>query len=105
VITEFSVEQLSSLINDEQGIFIAINDDKVVAYVMAGSWQYWSQWPLFQYMIEELHNLEYLGQKLTVDNSYQYGPVCIDKSLRESGLLEGIFDFAREHMAKNILFW
>jgi len=47
-----------------------------------------------------LHNLEYLGQTLSVDNSYQYGPICIDKSVRGRGVLEKIFDFAREHMSK-----
>jgi len=38
--------------------------------------------------------------QLTTDNSYQYGPVCIDKSIRGSGALEIMFDFSREHMAK-----
>jgi len=47
-----------------------------------------------------LPNLEYLGQKLSIDNSYQYGSVCIDKSVRGSGVLEEIFDFAREGMSK-----
>ena len=100
VTTAFSPEQLTSLINDESGLFIAIKDEKVVAYVMSASWQFWSRWPMFEHMIKDLHNLEYLGQKLSVDNSYQYGPVCIDKNLRGSGVLEGIFDFAREQMSK-----
>jgi hypothetical protein len=47
-----------------------------------------------------LYALEYLGQKLSVENSYQYGPVCVDKEYRGSGVLEKIFDFARENMAK-----
>ncbi len=67
---------------------------------MAASWQFWSIWPMFEYMIKDLHNLEYLGQTLSVENSYQYGPVCIDKSIRGSGALENIFDFARQHMSK-----
>ena len=61
---------------------------KVVAYVMAASWKFWSIWAMFEYMIKDLHNLEYLGQKL-----------CI-KSVRGSGVLEKIFDFSREHMSK-----
>ena len=51
-------------------------------------------------MVKGLPDLEYLGEKLSVDNSYQYGPVCIDKSVRGSGLLEEIFDFSREQMSK-----
>ena len=100
VTTAFTKEQLTKLIQEEQGLFIAKKDNKVVAYVMAASWQFWSAWPMFAYMIEHLGELEYLGQKLSVDNSYQYGPICIDKSVRGIGVLEQIFDFAREKMSK-----
>ncbi|MDA3947358.1 MAG: GNAT family acetyltransferase [Helicobacteraceae bacterium] len=100
VTTAFTKEQLTTLINEESGLFIARDDEKVVAYVMAASWHFWSSWPMFAHMIIGLGDLEYLGQRLSVENSYQYGPVCIDKSVRGSGLLEEIFDFSREHMAK-----
>jgi len=100
VTTSFTKEQLSSLISQEQGLFIALEDDEVVGYVMSASWEFWSIWPMFAYMIQDLDNLEYLGQKLSVKNSYQYGPVCIDKKYRGSGLLEELFDFSRVEMAK-----
>lgn len=100
VTTAFTKEQLTQIINEEQGLFIAVKDDEVVAYVMAASWQFWSVWPMFAHMIKDLPNLEYMGQTLSVDNSYQYGPVCVDKSVRGSGVLEVIFDFAREQMAQ-----
>ncbi len=51
-------------------------------------------------MIEELPKLEYLGQTLRIGNSYQYGPICIDKRVRGSGLLEQLFDFALESMSQ-----
>lgn len=100
VTTAFTKEELTQLITQEKGLFIAKEGDEVLAYVMAGSWQFWSQWAMFEFMISDLKNLEYLGQILTIDNSYQYGPVCIDKTLRGSGMLEEIFEFAREEMAK-----
>lgn len=100
VTTPFTKEQLTELIEKEQGLFIAVKDDEVVAYVMAASWDFWSRWPMFAFMIEHLGELEYKGEKLTVENSYQYGPICIDKSVRGSGVLEAIFDFAREAMSK-----
>lgn len=100
VTTPFTSDELKALIEKEQGLFIAKDRDNVVAYVMAASWQFWSVWPMFAYMIENMSEDEYLGQKLTVDNSYQYGPICIDKAYRGTGLLEDIFDFARNHMAK-----
>jgi len=100
VTTAFTHDQLQALIEEEQGLFIARKDGEVVAYVMAASWQFWSRWPMFAYMIEHLGELTYKGQKLSVENSYQYGPICIDKSVRGSGVLEQIFEFAREQMAK-----
>ena len=100
VTTPFTKDELAELITQEQGLFIALKDDEVVAYVMAASWGFWSKWPMFAFMVEHLGELEYLGQKLSVENSYQYGPICIDKSVRGSGVLEDIFDFAREAMSK-----
>jgi hypothetical protein len=100
VTTAFTKDQLSDIINQEQGIFIARNKNEVFGYVMSASWQYWSQWPMFKFMISELKNLTYLDKTITIDNSYQYGPVCIDKSKRGSGLLEELFDFSLESMSK-----
>ena len=100
ITTAFTKEQLTKLISEEQGLFIAIKDEKVVAYVMSASWQFWSMWPMFVFMIKDLSNLKYLGQTLSVENSYQYGPVCVDKSIRGSGILEILFDFARAEMSK-----
>ena len=100
VTTAFTEQQLTDLINKEQGLFIAKEGDKVMAYAMSASWKYWSIWPIFAHMVKDLPNLTYLGQTLSADNCYQYGPVCIDKSLRGSGMLEDIFEFARIEMAK-----
>ena len=100
VTTAFTKEQLTDLINEEKGLFIGTKDGQVVAYVMSASWQYWSIWPMFAHMINDLPNLKYLGRILSVDNSYQYGPVCIDKAVRGTGVLEEIFDFSREEMSK-----
>ena len=100
VTTPFTQEELTELITKEAGLFIALDGEELVAYVMAASWQFWSRWPMFAHMIKELHNLTYLSQTLSVKNSYQYGPICIDKSVRGSGVLEEIFDFAREKMSK-----
>ena len=100
VTTAFTAEQLTELIEQESGLFIAVEGDNVLAYVMAASWQFWSRWPMFAHMIKDLSNLTYLGQTLSVENSYQYGPICIDKSVRGSSVLKEIFDFSREEMSK-----
>lgn len=100
VTTPFTKEQLENLINEEQGLFVAKHNGKVVAYAMAASWEYWSIWPLFSYMINDLSNLQYLGQVLTAENSFQYGPICIDKTIRGSGVLEQLFAVMKEKMSQ-----
>lgn len=100
VTTLFSHEQLMQLIEKENGLSIACDGDRVVAYVMAASWHYWSAWPFFQHMIELLPTTYYMGQPLTVENSYQYGPVCIHKEYRGKTVLPELFEFSRQQMAQ-----
>ncbi|MEW9096311.1 MAG: GNAT family acetyltransferase [Clostridiaceae bacterium] len=100
VTTLFTEEQFKELIQKENGLAIACDDDKVVAYAMAASWKYWSAWPLFQHMIKDLPNTKYLGQILSTENSYQYGPVCIHNDYRGSEVLLNLFEFSRIQMNK-----
>ncbi|MBA1419900.1 MAG: GNAT family acetyltransferase [Epsilonproteobacteria bacterium] len=100
VTTAFAKEELTQLIEQEQGLFIAKEGDDVLAYIMSASWEFWSKWAMFAYMIDELPKLEYKGMKLSTDNSYQYGPICIDKRVRGTEVLDKIFHFALKHMSK-----
>ena len=98
VTTAFSEKQLLELIEKESGLFVATKESSIVAYAMAASWDFWSRWPMFAHMIKDLPNLEYKGYSLSVDNSYQYGPVCIEKTVRGEGVFEGIFSYVLEEM-------
>jgi len=100
VTTAFTAKELSTLITQEQGLFVAEEDDKVLAYVMAASWEFWSKWEMFKHMIDDLPNLTYNGVQLGTENTYQYGPICIDKSVRGTEVLPSIFNFALQHMSK-----
>lgn len=100
VTTLFTEEQFKELILKENGLAIACDGDKIVAYAMAASWEYWSSWPLFQHMIRDLPSTEYMGQVLSTENSYQYGPICIHKDYRGSKVLPNLFEFSRKEMNK-----
>jgi hypothetical protein len=100
VTTLFTQAQLTALIEDERGLFVARQNGALAAYAMAASWGYWSPWPMFAHMIKELPELTFLGRRLSTENSCQYGPVCVDKTARGSGVLERLFDFSRAEMAK-----
>lgn len=99
VTTAFSREQLLELIQGEQGIFVAIEEGRVVAYLMAASWAYWSQWPVQAHMMATIERYHLNGIPITTENSYQYGPICIDGPHRGTGLLEDLFFFALHAMA------
>ena len=42
-------------------------------------------------MVSLFGQLEFQGTRITVDNSFQYGPVCIDQTLRGSGAFPQLF--------------
>lgn len=100
VTTNFTEEQLRVLIEEERGVTIAKDGDRVTAYALAASWQFWSQWPLFAYMIERLPENIYHGRTLSTSNSYQYGPICVDGAYRGSGVFEGVFSASLNSMAE-----
>ncbi len=99
VTTPFTYNQLKELILNERGLFIAEENSEIAAYTMSASWEYWAEWPMFKFMLQELPKLTYRDMRLTTKNSYQYGPICIDKAYRGTGLLESLFDFSRQQMA------
>ena len=94
VTTPFSVEQLTYVINN-QGLFIAKVNNKIIAYIFAESWDYFSQYPIFEYMITLIPNLKFQDYNFTTKNSFQYGPVCIHKEYRGKGLINLLFEFMR----------
>lgn len=91
VTTNLTNEQLRRLIVDENGVTIAKENGRVYAFAMNASWDFWAEWPLFTYMIKKLPEYSFEGHALTTQNSYQYGPICIDKTVRGTGLFEKVF--------------
>ena len=100
VTTNFTATQMENLINNEQGVTVAKENGVVLGYAMAASWQFWAEWPFFTYMINELPKHSFSGQPLSLYNSYQYGPICIDVSVRGSGVFEQVFYASLKSMAK-----
>ena len=42
------------LINEllvQQGVFVAVQGDRVIAYALAGSWDFFGRWPIFPHMV------------------------------------------------------
>jgi len=82
-------------------MFVAINDEhRVIAYAFAGSWKYFEQWEIFNFMVSRFPELSFKGNKITTENSFQYGPVCIDEKYRGCGLLNQLFEEMRIEILK-----
>lgn len=97
VTTPFTAAQIEAIISDK-GLFIAVDHQRVVAYVFAGSWKYYEQWPIFPYMTSFFPRLTFKNGPLTTENSFQYGPVCVDVAYRGTGLLNSLVETMRAHM-------
>ncbi|WP_242927965.1 GNAT family N-acetyltransferase [Pontibacter vulgaris] len=99
VTTPFTIPQLKQIIS-EGGLFVATDKSEVVAYAFAGSWDYFSQWPIFPYMVSRFPQLKYKNVEVTSENSFQYGPVCIAMDYRGKGLLNKLFETMRLELLK-----
>jgi hypothetical protein len=94
VTTPFTATQIKTLLA-EMGVFVIEQESKIAGYAFAGTWDFFSQWPIFLYMVSRFPQLQLQGTPLTVRNTYQYGPVCIDHTLRGSGAFPQLFETMR----------
>lgn len=100
VTTPFSVNQIEEIIL-QNGLFIAENEqNELISYVFAGNWNYFGQWEIFNFMVSRFPKLSFQGEKITTENSFQYGPICIYKNYRGKGILNLIFEEMRVEFLK-----
>jgi hypothetical protein len=94
VTTPFSAQQLSDLINLD-GLFILEVTGKICGYTMAAGWDYFSQWPIFPLMLNRLTGRVWNHCRIGKDNTFEYGPICIDASLRGTNAFPVLFECMR----------
>ncbi len=94
VTTGFTVEQVSGILKNN-GLFIAEDKGRIIAYLFGGSWQFFHQWEIFRYMCSRFPSLSFNGQPITLQNSFQYGPVCIHRDYRGQGIINELFALLR----------
>lgn len=100
VTTPFTVQQIEEILL-ENGLFIAKNEQKkIVGYIFAASWKYFEQWEIFNYMVSRFPNISFQNQEITTQNTFQYGPVCIDENYRGKGLFGLLFEEMRLEFLK-----
>ena len=98
VTTSFTPVLLQQLLN-KTCVFVAEDEGKIVGYLLAGDWEFFSQWEIFRVMLDRLPKLGFQGQKITVENSFQYGPICIHRSVRGTTVFPDLFAKMRSNFA------
>ena len=99
VTTPFVPEQIEAII-EQDGLFVAEDKGVIISYVFAGTWEYFQQWEIFKLMVSRFPMLQFNGKEITVENSFQYGPVCISKAYRGQGVLQMIFEEMRQELVQ-----
>lgn len=100
--TPLTSEQIQQLVA-EDGVFVVESTGIVVGYAFAGSWDFFSQWAIFPYMTSRFPLLQFQGMTISTENSFQYGPVCLDLNLRGSGIFPKLFETMRSCKASRFL--
>ena len=91
VTTSISDEKLEELIREENGVTIITENDKVLGFCFAAPWEFWEEWPLVRHMMDIIPDHSFVGKPLVLEETYQYGPMCIDSSIRGTGAFEDLF--------------
>lgn len=95
VTTPFTIPQLEMIIQ-QNGLFVAqTSASEIVGYAFGGSWDYFSQWEIFNFMVSRFPQLSFQGKEITTSNSFQYGPICLHEKYRGTGLLNQLFEEMR----------
>lgn len=83
----FSVQALQQLVH-QHWIVVAEIQGRIIGYVIAGRWDFFSAGPLYRAMLNRLPQLEWDGPRLTQDNTCQYGPIWLHPAYRGNGIFE-----------------
>ncbi len=100
VTTPFTTEQIQTLLHKERSVFVAEENSDIVGYAFAGSWDFFSQWAIFPYMVSRFGFVQFHGASITSASTFQYGPVCIAHDKRGSGLFPQLFGTMRQTMSE-----
>jgi predicted GNAT superfamily acetyltransferase len=94
----FTHEQTAAMAED-LGTTVAIVDGQVAGFLCAFRNDFNHGSPVVAKMIESYNRLSFQGRLLNSYRTYAYGPVCIDSAQRRKGLLRGLYNEQKRHLA------
>ncbi|MFC1867040.1 hypothetical protein ACFL0H_02785 [Thermodesulfobacteriota bacterium] len=87
---EFLPQQFEEM-NREIPCVVADLGSKLGGYLFGSSLSYNSRFPILAHMISLFSETPLRNRMLDQYRSFIYGPICIDRSLRGGGVIEGLF--------------
>lgn len=95
---EFTPGQIAEMAVDP-GIIVASNAGSVLGYLCGSRCDFDHGSPVLAKMLESFDRVRYLGRPLRTYKTFNYGPVCIDRSQRGRGLLRGLYQALQREVA------
>ncbi len=103
----YSPEEFEAM-NRDLAVVVAEKGGTIVGYLCGTTCTYARQFPILRALLDVLTETPVAGIFLTPSNTFIYGPVCVAKHARGSGILAGLVrtlcDIARERYAFCALF-
>jgi len=100
---EFSEKQFDE-INRDLCVIVSESGNEIFGYLCGTSCRYGRQFPILETMLGRLSGLAIEENRLTEENTFIYGPVCIAKSARGTGILNGLYQALKEIAALQYCF-
>ncbi|MBI2211413.1 MAG: N-acetyltransferase [Deltaproteobacteria bacterium] len=95
---EFTPEQIAEMAMDP-GIIVASNAESVLGYLCGSRCDFDHGSPVLARMLESFDRVRYQGRPLRSYKTFNYGPVCVDRSQRGRGLLRGLYEALKREVA------
>ena len=94
----FAAEQFAQM-NREAAVVVAEDEGRIIGYACSAGVDFSRQFPVLAGMIATFGRLSYLGTILIDARVCIYGPVCVDRSFRERGVLRGLISGLKAELA------
>jgi hypothetical protein len=94
VSAEFSPDQIGAMASD-LGVVVVREGKRVLGYACASRLDFLPRPPILDAMSECLEGVVFQGKSLMRAATFVYGPVCIDRELRGTGLLRRMFSILK----------
>lgn len=84
-------EEMFRRVNDELAIVVAVAEGRVVGYLCAKCFPYAVEFPVLKALIEHMSGREIGGVTISAATAFVYGPVCVSRLVRGTGVPAGMW--------------